>query len=338
MKQKATLKEIAEMNHTSVSTVYNALHSSRSIDPDLKARILDTAQMLNYFCQTKKSEISLLKCRIAAIIPSNPIYFWSEARKGIQEAINNKDICLKMFVYTNIDTDNDFLFSLEQAKEMHPDAYIIVPPCSESSKRAISNLSKPVVFLNEYLNVETGSSTGFIGADAYSDGQLFAIACRDFLRKYPRILIVHGDKNNYMVQKRKQGFCDYLPADSAVVGEIRQESSPVMAAKMAQRIKKEYVYKENILKFDCIFVATGLVPQVCLTLKKLNFNVPCIGCEKPRTNSQYIREGFIYGELVQSIREQGDQSVSYALRMINEEETKNKSITIPSNIYIYEKK
>jgi DNA-binding LacI/PurR family transcriptional regulator len=333
-----TLKKIAEINGTSIRTVYNALHSSASVDLELKARILKTAQELNYFPQAKNSRQKAERCIIAALIPSNPIYFWSEAQRGMQEAIeaiDNKTVSLEIFVYSNIDMDDDFLYCIERARNSNPDAYIIVPPCSETSKNEIQKLNKPIVFLNEYIHIDDTNETSFIGADTYSDGKLFAETCQNFLLSNPRVLIVHGEKDNYMVQRRCQGFCDYLPKGVVVIGEIRPGSSTTIAAKMAQIIHKEYIAKENIPLFDCIFVATGLIPQVCLTLKKLNLKIPCIGCEKPNSNFKYIKEGILYGELVQSIKKQGLESVNYALKVVNKEDIACRKVTIPSNIYIY---
>lgn len=63
--------------------------------------------------------------------------------------------------------------------------------------------------------------------------------------------------------------------------------------------------------------------------------IPCIGCEKPNSNFKYIKEGILYGELVQSIKKQGLESVNYALKVVNKEDIACRKVTIPSNIYIY---
>lgn len=330
-----TLKDIAKINNTSIKTVYNALHSSASVDLDLKAKIIKSAHDLDYFSHARINRQKSEKCIIAALLPSNPIYFWSQAQKGMQEAINDKTVSLEVFVYSNIDSDDDFLYCIDRAKNSNPDVYIIVPPCSEVAKIEISKIDKPIIFLNEFVNIDSDNEIRFIGADTYEDGKMFATTCRDLLLSNPRVLIMHGEKNNFMVQRRRQGFCDYLPEGVEVIGEIRPESSTTMSANMAQTIHKEYIDKDNKPMFDCIFVATGLIPQVCLTLKKLDLKIPCIGCEKPDSNFKYIQEGIIHGELVQSIKKQGAESIEYALKIINEEELSSEKVTVPSDIYIY---
>ncbi|HOA31445.1 MAG TPA: hypothetical protein PKM70_05935, partial [Clostridia bacterium] len=127
---KLTLSRIAKMHKTSTTTVYNALYSRTPVNTKLKKEILNTAESIGYFAQNK-----VPVCDVAVILPSNPVYFWSEAEKGILNEIRNSNISIKLFTYSSMDDEEDFVLCMESAKRSNAKVYIITPVNTEKTIR-----------------------------------------------------------------------------------------------------------------------------------------------------------------------------------------------------------
>ena len=318
---KLTLSRIAKMHKTSTTTVYNALYSRTPVNTKLKKEILNTAESIGYFAQNK-----VPVCDVAVILPSNPVYFWSEAEKGILNEIRNSNISIKLFTYSNMDDEEDFVLCMESAKRSNSKVYIITPVNTEKTIRIFNELDKNIVFLNEYVEID---KAGFVGADAYKDGQMLAQACYDFLKKHPRILIINTTAKNCKAEERKLGFCESLPESARITGEIKLPFNRTLAASIAREIEIRYQGK-----FDCIFVAQGWFQQVSMALKKLDLVIPCIGCENQKVSPKYAENGKLHAARVQHIRKQGEQSIKYAMKLIEGVELPGRNITVESTLMI----
>lgn len=316
--EKVTLKVIAEKTNTTTTTVYNALNCSASVSIELKTTIIKTAKTLGYSFEENS------KCDIAVLLPANPIYFWSEAKKGIDDVAKKLKLSVKTFLFSSLESEDDFLLCLDIAKGNSPKIYIIVPACGEGTIESIKNLDKPVIFLNEYKDIK---GTYYVGSDSYEDGKKVSQICRNFLKENPRILIIDIENEHYMAAQRKLGFCDALPRESAIVGEIKIHNDKTAPSKLARVIREKYLDK-----FDCIYIAQGIIPQVSIALKKLNVTSPCIGFEKPVINHIYSNSINLKCKLVQQIRLQSSESIKYAVRILNNIEDRTR-ITIPSIIF-----
>lgn len=314
---KVTLGQIAEVNKTSVTTVYNAINSCTPVDTKLKKEILITAESLGYFAQNK-----MPTCDIAVILPSCPMYFWSEAEKGILDEIRNTNVSLKLFTYNNMDDEEDFVLCINSAKRSNAKVYIITPTSTPGAVEALKGLDKEIIFLNEYVPV---NNAGYVGSNGYGDGQALAKACSGYLKDHPRILIIDTNTKHYMANERKRGFCEALPDNARIAGEIRLDFNRILSANIAREIQNKYLGK-----FDCIFIAQGWFQHVFMALKKLKIVVPCVGFENQKISPKYTDNCIICCALVQQIRLQGAQSIKYAIKLIEKQIQPGEHITVQS--------
>lgn len=314
---RVTLSKIAEMHKTSTTTVYNAIYSCTPVNTKLKKDILNTAESMGYFLKNK-----MPTCDVAVILPSIPVYFWSEAEKGILNEIRNSNVSIKLFTYSSMEDEEDFVLCMESAKRSCAKVYIITPVNTEKSIRTLKEIDKDIIFLNEYVKID---KAGFVGADAFKDGQSLAQACFDFIKQHPRVLIINVISTNNKEEERKKGFCDSLPENAQVIGEIKMPFNRTLAANIAREIESNYQGK-----FDCIFIAQGWFQQVSMALKKLDMVVPCIGCENQKVSPKYAGNGKLHAALVQHIRQQGEQSIKYAIRLIEGLDYPGRNITVES--------
>ncbi|MDF2686484.1 MAG: LacI family transcriptional regulator [Clostridia bacterium] len=318
----------------SVSTVSRALNNSGGVSSETKRKVLEIADLNGYITIKKHSSLYL-----GVILPKNPYYFWKEALKGIYDSLgNDKDkdninICIRFYseIMYEKDYEKDILHCFDDFDE-DIQCIIIVPPNLPSVIKILDDISEkiPIFFLNEKVDIK---NSAYVGIDAYNDGAAFALSCLSVYPENPHLLIINSE-NQYMSNMRKKGFCDKflkLMPDADIVGEIKLNSvkQNTISSNLARSISKDYNDRFNV-----VFVAQGMLPQVCSALYKLNLHnkVICLGCENPEQNKKYIECKLIKGVLIQDIYRQGYECMQLAKAYL-----KTGNFPSGANIYINSK-
>lgn len=271
-------------------------------------------------------------------MPKNPRYFWNEALKGIYDSLGDEKISINIKFYSEImyekDYEKDILHCFDNFdKDIR--CLIIVPPNLPSVIKILDDISIniPIIFLNEKVDVK---NSVFVGIDAYKEGAAFARSCISEYPSDPQLLIINSENQN-ISNMRKKGFCDeflkILPK-AEIAGEIKLDSvrQNTRPSYIARSISKDYINRFNV-----VYVAQGMLPQVCSSLCKLDLQhkVICLGCENPEQNKEYIKNRLLRGVLIQDIYRQGYECMQVAKTFLKTGNyPSEEDIYIKSKIYI----
>ncbi len=85
--KRSTLQDIARAVGVSKGTVDRALHNRQGIKPEVKRKIIDKVQQLNYKPNRIARVLSKKQIRkIGLIYPKEPAFFWDKVRQGFDAA------------------------------------------------------------------------------------------------------------------------------------------------------------------------------------------------------------------------------------------------------------
>ncbi|MBA4700151.1 MAG: LacI family DNA-binding transcriptional regulator [Ruminococcus sp.] len=207
-----TIQDIADRAGVSRGTVDRALNKRGRINPDVKRRILQIADEMEYVPRKRKSE-NKKKVKIGIVTQLSSASFMSRIRKGIQDAAKetaSKDFELLIEECENVSEDSQMesLLRLEKAGVagiaiMPVDGNLIRNKINELIEQGI----KIVTFNTDIIGTRRSC---FVGMDNIRSGRAAAGLMGLLTRKEGEVLAITGHFGNSVNNMRVEGFTSEL--------------------------------------------------------------------------------------------------------------------------------
>ena len=269
MKKKISIKDIAKLTDTSITTVSFVLNGKGRISKEISKKILDVAQKNGY--EPNRMAVGLrtgVSKVIGLIVESIGGPFFGEMAKVIEEEAE-KDGYRIIYCSTNnnLQKGKDMIRMLSQQLV---DGYIITP--MKGLEKDIQNLvdnEKPVVLIDGYF---PGTSIPHVLVDNYA-GAYNAVDC--FVRSgYKNIGMVTADLGLIQLNDRSLGY------KAALKDNNLKESSKMVLKVPFDMDKNEGVeavkaFIEKQKQMDAVFFTTNYLGTMGLqAIKDLKLNIP----------------------------------------------------------------
>jgi len=269
IKKKISIKDIAKLTDTSITTVSFVLNGKGRISKEISKKILDAAQKNGY--EPNRMAVGLrtgVSKVIGLIVESIGGPFFGEMAKVIEEEAE-KDGYRIIYCSTNnnLQKGKDMIRMLSQQLV---DGYIITP--MKGLEKDIQNLvdnEKPVVLIDGYF---PGTSIPHVLVDNYA-GAYNAVDC--FVRSgYKNIGMVTADLGLIQLNDRSQGY------KAALKDNNLKESSKMVLKVPFDMDKNEGVeavkaFIEKQKQMDAVFFTTNYLGTMGLqAIKDLKLSIP----------------------------------------------------------------
>ena len=317
MKERVTLIDIANDLGVSVATVHRALNGKGRISESTKALIQSRAEEMNYQSNIiAKILSSKKKFNIAFICPNN--FFYEEIINGASAATKE----LRIFGITtdyllsndyNPQTQVDKLNEIIENKNY--DAVAISPCHNLLLNPLINNLVEnqiPVITFNN--DASASKRTCFVGENSYVAGCLPAQLYEKILPQGGIVAIMRSMVSAEGLSLRVNGFIEYLNQNGNLnINGIYD---------FYDSINEAYLISRQILlttQINAIYVNSMMgTIGTARAIKELNMqdSVFMIGYDLNDEISNYIKDGIIFGTLVQSPFMQGYYSIQLLFKTL----------------------
>ena len=308
--KKVSIDDLAKESGISKTTISKAVNNCFGIDYETKKEVLQIAEKFGY---TRAKEETQTGVQLGIVLPDNPKYFWHLAYQGIKEESRNQGMSIKASVYNTLANEEEMLGCLEHVTEWNATILIVIAPNAENAIAKLTELAKkiPVILLTEFLDIE---NTFYVGADTYKDGCALGEIYLERYRNYKRIL-AFSTAETVAIQNRIKGFYDTVSKETVtdlhrlVIPKNTKTFSSLIAREISTR------YPEGI---DLILCADGVLPDVCLAVKKLkpSHKMLCLGFENPESNRPYIEAGILGALIRQDVELQARTAVRLAAEYV----------------------
>ncbi len=207
-----TIKQIASAAGVSRGTVDRALNNRDGINPDVKKKILDIAQKLNYSPNPAAKALSIGKnIVIGVMLPCIDNPFFDEVLRGIDDATNE----FKHFGITVIIeklkgyNEKAHLTAIKKLTNGNIDALIVATVNSKEIVAHINSLEIPVIAINSDL--PDVNKLCLIGNDYIKSGKTVAgLFNKFFNEEKTRVLIITGSSKMIGHNQRISGFQEMI--------------------------------------------------------------------------------------------------------------------------------
>ncbi|MCM3255468.1 LacI family DNA-binding transcriptional regulator [Priestia aryabhattai] len=262
-KKKVNATEIARLAGVSQSTVSRVFNSSKPVSEDLRSRVMDIAEMLEYRPNALARGLTMNKTNMIGLVMGdveNP--FFSGILEKMTSALKKRGFKI-LFVHTKEGVIQEE--EISQFMEYNVDGVIVTDALLTSNiVRQLSNNEIPVVL---FYRDTKDSSCHFVGCDNYSAGRKIG----EFLynQGHRQLAYITGHKDSSTNQERQEGFCTFLREKGITpiieMGGYSYESGYHAALKLFS--------KNNLL--DAIFCADDIMAiGVIDAAQSLGINIP----------------------------------------------------------------
>jgi len=234
--QYATLKDVAERAGTTAATVSYVLSGSqtRYISEDMRRRVMEAAEELNY---VKSSAASSLKGKkkkiIAVLVPQFANQFFTQVVLGVEEIADQYGYILS--ICNTYDDPQHEMEIINRMQAQRVDGYIITPSADGGKNtRQIRRIGVPMVVVDR--SIKTKENYFFVSIDNYGST---CKAVRYLLEKGHRRIAYIGWRAEFGgLEQREKAYRDLLseygvPEDEQIVynGEFTPESGRELTAR-----------------------------------------------------------------------------------------------------------
>lgn len=221
MKRYATIKDIAKELNISTSTVSRALADRWDVKPETRAKVLETAERLNYRPNVlAKNLLSQRTGTIGIIIPEFVNSFFPKVIMGIQEVLYKENY--RMLITQSSESHEEELANLHLLENSMVEGIIISVTREGSNSeeyQRIINSGIPIVFFNRVCEATEASKV-------IIDDRTMAFRAVEHLIQsgYKRIAHFSGPVKLQLTTERKAGYLDAfekygLPVDESLIIE-----------------------------------------------------------------------------------------------------------------------
>ena len=314
IKEKYTIKDIAQMAGVSKGTVDRVLHNRGKVSKIAFAKVDKVLKEIDYRPNPIARNLKKNKTYSIHVLLPDPIKdpYWIPANEGIVEASNQFTpfgILIRNYLYDPTDRSS-FMDQSREAIQSKPDVLLMAPIFENESQVVLGQCHGhkiPVVLFNNHIN--SFKEQIFIGQDLKQSGRVAASLMDKIIGENDGIAIIHINKEPHM-QSKENGFMEFFTEKS--------DGKHIMVSKTFNSAENN-IFKHEVSQFinsnpkiNAFFVTNSkayLLVEAFQNLQKDDGVI--IGYDLLGPNIKYLQQGSIKFLIHQKPKRQAFLSVNY---------------------------
>jgi LacI family transcriptional regulator len=307
MKKAVTLEDIGRALHLSRGTVSRALNMNAVVKPETRQRVFDAAAALGFRPNRAARSLVMNKERsLAAVLYSEPAYFWREVQAGVQRAGNElRDYRIHVTSFsTDIARPEEQKRVLAELERQRVDGVALAPNDPGVVRQMIDRLvDKGIPVITVSSDVPESKRLCYVGCDYHQAGRIAGDLMGRLLRGAGRIALITFAG---VVQSIKQRIAGFLEATSAF--PALEIAGPFPLTRTGE---ETYGFVRELLRtdpgIDGIFVSYGVLEQAGAALRDAGTGrkVVLVGYDLSTEIAALIRQGAVDATICQEPFNQG---------------------------------
>ena len=301
MSKRVTIKDIAEQAGVSVGTVDRVIHNRGRVSQDVKEKILQVMQELDFEPNLIASTLAFNRSiNIGVLMPtlhSDP--YWDQPLLGMrraQRAVKHYGVILCEQTF-DLFSPQDFQNKATQIIAQKPDALVFPPIFLKESLTVLDLCAQaqiPTILIN--TDVEHPHVLSYIGQDSYQSGVLAGKLLHYAIDGDGAVLLLNLDKettNAKHLLDKESGLRHYFDQNQAralpiVRRDVEEFDNPEFLKKLMQGLIQQY---PNI---KAVFVSNSRAYKLVEAIKEEAFADLCmLGFDLLASNLHFLHEGKI---------------------------------------------
>ena len=337
---RATIKDVAREAGVSLSTVNKALTGKNGISKELKQRVLEVAERLDYKVNPLAGSIARSAIRIGIVLPNDWDEYYSDICEGIvyemERFVNWKveGVTLKYSV-RGLDAEQQ---ALECVKSIHAQGIRAVIFChgnyrSYSQALAYAQKEKMDVICVGMGAPKAHPCLSTIEVDAAKCGRVAAEILEQCLPAGSAVAIIIGSNAVWPHAEKVRGFSQRL-AESCLLGFYGYLESDD-DEQTAYRLTVQLLQQQAV---QGIYVATGAVEGVCRAVAAcgLSGKIKVIATDLTNACKAYMADGTVSFTIYQNTFLQGVTAVSMLYRYFTAGIVPMQQTAVPPTVFTKE--
>ena len=312
-RRQASVKDIANELHISLSTVHKALTGKPGVGATRRREVLETAARLGYAVNTAAQSLARKAMRFSIVMPQCWGEYFDPIRRGIEAGIEAlREFRVEgHFSYLSLEApERDLEAYLAFVAEYCPDAVLYCPShhsINESAAKALSGLNIPVFWVGGGVNNPLDAPA--IAIDAARSGRMAA----DFLAVTAgaplHAAIFTGSMRNRVHRAKAEAFCARIAEYSAI---------PVAVLETEDDADKAYAAAVKLFgeapDINAVYVSTLASEPICRYIEEAGLagRVRVIGTDVFDALKDYMRRGVMQATVFQNQEKVGEAAIGFA--------------------------
>lgn len=313
MNRRVTIKDIAMQAGVSVGTVDRVIHDRGRVSPEVKAKILQVMQALDFEPNLIASTLAFNRLiRIGVLMPqlhSDP--YWDLPLLGMrraQQSVRHYGIGLLEQMF-DLFSPQDFKSSALALIDQKPDALVFPPIFLKESLEVLDHCAEveiPIILVN--TDVEHAQVMSYIGQDSYQSGVLAGKLLSMLMNGSGKVLLLNLDKettNAKHLMDKEQGLRHFLAEkdrDSFTVlrQDVEDFDNPERLETLLKGLLQQYV------DIKTVFVTNSRAYKLIEVIQDLSLpHLPILGYDLLPNNLHFLQMGKIDFLINQNANYQG---------------------------------
>ncbi|MBR5542704.1 MAG: LacI family DNA-binding transcriptional regulator [Oscillospiraceae bacterium] len=306
--KRTTIKDVAREAGVSLSTVNKALTGKKGISKELKQKVLDTVERLDYKINRVAGSLARSTIRIGIIIPSDWEDYYSDICDGIAYEMDNmvdlkvEGVTLK-YATKEKDSEKQVLDAFRKMEREKIRAIIFCHDNYSTYESAVEFATRQnitVICIGIGLRDRFAKFSTVIEIDAYKCGRIAAEYLENCLPENSGVAVMLGSKSVMPHAEKLRGFSDRIKESGKLrlCATIETEDDD----RASESLTYELIRKK---KPDGIYVATGAVSGVCRAVSESGKAMKIIATDLSADCRNYIKKDIVSATLYQNTFAQG---------------------------------
>lgn len=276
MNRPATLKDIAEKLHLSITTISKALNGHPDIPEARRNEILDLVEKMNYVPNTMAKSLRNKKTKfIGLVVSDNSNPYYARVIKGVEEFLFGQGY--QTLIFNNNEDVKKELFFIKELRSINVAGVILTPALgNQDSVEILKKFKIPYVLANRYLDRNRDNYV------IVNDFQAGYIGTKHLLgKRFKKVLFINGNEHISAARERFEGYLSAMNEAGVTVGSdwvynngITQENG----YKIAKTILKKHSRPFSLMCFSD-YVAIGAMKAIFETGTKIPQEVAVMGID-----------------------------------------------------------
>ncbi|MDL5511936.1 LacI family DNA-binding transcriptional regulator [Arenibacter sp. M-2] len=314
IKDKYTIKDIAQMAGVSKGTVDRVLHKRGKVSKSAFEKVDKILKEIDYRPNPIARNLKKNKTYSIHVLLPDPHKdpYWIPANEGVVEAADQFTpfgILISKYFYDPTDRTS-FMDQSREAILSQPDVLLMAPIFENESQVVLGQCCGakiPVVLFNNHMN--TFKEQIFIGQDLKQSGRVAASLMEKIIEKNDGIAIIHINKEPHM-QSKENGFIEFFTekqgSNHVIVSKTFNSADRTsFNLEVSQFIKSN----PNISAFFVTNSKAYMLVEAFESLGKKDGKI--IGYDLLKPNIKYLKQGAIKFLIHQKPKRQAFLSVNY---------------------------
>ncbi|MFM9909274.1 MAG: LacI family DNA-binding transcriptional regulator [Chitinophagaceae bacterium] len=326
MKTKATLKNISETLHLSISTVSRALKNHPDISEETKRKVMELASIIEYEPNTHAINLRTNKSKIfGLIVPVISNFFYHSFISSVEEEarqIGYSLLILQSGNDTQIELDNLKLCRLNRVAGV----FVSIATHTKEIKPflKLDELDIPVIFFDKVPSFEACNKI------CLADAEAATLAAQVILEKNKKnVLAIFGNTELSITQKRQKAFSEKLSSHPAQINVIITN-----ADSSAEALQLTLQFCSSQQRPDTIFsMSDEILTGVMKGIQQLTLKIPSDISVLSICNNNFIPE--LYDPVITFIETSGSDLGKLAFKRMMDHlsgKTFVQQLTVPSRL------